>query len=132
MRVFLFALLLGSLVANAALFVAPYNWGNDRHPPGARAQQTGGSQVQSSAAQQATKIQIACEPNCAAKHTDEHSDEQWILRYLRKTVDDPVAGFTGLLFVATVLLALLARTQIRDGRIFQRAYINAVALGLTS
>jgi hypothetical protein len=50
--------------------------------------------------------------------------------YVEKIQDDPVAGFTGLLVFATLLLALIALLQIRQGRIVQRAYVAVEPLGI--
>jgi hypothetical protein len=44
--------------------------------------------------------------------------EKMFEKYVEKIPEDPVAGFTGLLVLATVLLAVIAYLQIRQGRMF--------------
>ena len=50
-------------------------------------------------------------------------------KYLQKVRDDPVGGFTGLLFVATLLLAHIAARQIKDSRAIQRANVFVLSPG---
>jgi hypothetical protein len=129
---FLAALLIASLVANVSLFLFPYDWQNDKYPPGeSGSHQTEEKQSQAKPTPPSTKIQIECEPNCAAKHPDDSRYNPGALkRYFLKTIDDPVAGFTGLLFVATIILALIARNQMRDSRAIQRAYVAVTPHGV--
>jgi hypothetical protein len=49
---------------------------------------------------------------------------------LEKLQTDPVAGFTALLVLATLILAGIAYLQIRQGRIVQRAYVAVEPLGV--
>jgi hypothetical protein len=74
------------------------------------------------------RTQLCC------KEPDQHGNEKSILGliydYFQKTIRDPVAGFTGLLFIATLLLAKIASAQIKDGRVVQRAYIAVDPLGI--
>jgi hypothetical protein len=50
--------------------------------------------------------------------------------YVEKIQDDPVAGFTALLVLATLFLAGIAYLQIKQGRIVQRAYVAVEPLGI--
>jgi hypothetical protein len=50
--------------------------------------------------------------------------------YLEKMQTDPVAGFTALLALATLILVGIAYLQIRQGRIVQRAYVAVEPLGV--
>jgi hypothetical protein len=58
------------------------------------------------------------------------STQDVLSRYLEKALDDPVTGFTALLVIATVLLALIAYLQIRQNKIVQRAYVAVEPLGI--
>ena len=110
---FFLALLISSLTVNVALFLSPYKWENDKYPPGEqRSNQTntdkgdardfGGARV--------TGIQIECDPNCSAKNPDDHRNESALARFFRKTLDDPLIAFTGVLAVATFVLAIYTGT----------------------
>jgi hypothetical protein len=121
---FWLAILVASLIANVALFVSPYKWENDKYPPREqRSQQTGEQQTETNNRSPAARIQIECEPNCAAQPADNGGHDPWWKEYLKKLRDDPIAGFTALLFIATLLLASIARNQVNDSRAIQRAHV---------
>ena len=48
-----------------------------------------------------------------------HDISLHLYNYLKRTLHDPIAGFTGLLFIATAILAWIAVRQMRDTRILQ-------------
>jgi len=62
----------------------------------------------------------------------EHARGQYLegSRILEKIREDPLAGCTALLVLATLLLVLTAYLQIRQGRIVQRAYVAVEPLGI--
>src|SRR5262245_60386604 len=65
-RALLTALLIGSLVANAALFFSPYKWENDKDLPRQDgAHQAGGEHQNVNTTKDRIKVHIDCEPNCA-------------------------------------------------------------------
>jgi hypothetical protein len=111
-----------------------YEHQKNKHPPREnRSEQPEAKQPES---KETPTVHIECEPNCAAKSSDDQSGEHaiyWrINKLLQKTIDDPVAAFTGLLFIATCFLAWLAVSQSRDTHILQRAYIRAVPKGISN
>lgn len=61
-------------------------------------------------------LQIECDPNCAAKHPEEHGNQSRLARLVNKTIDDPVALFTFFLGVATFLLVIVVLGQVKDAR----------------
>jgi hypothetical protein len=126
---FLLAMLLASLVANVSLFLSPYDWENDKYPPRQdRSEQSSREQRESEVCQQPSPVQIERDLNCAASDRHNRGDYPGALkRYLLKTTDDPIAGFTGLLFIATCLLAMIARSQVKDSRAVQRAHVSVLS-----
>jgi hypothetical protein len=124
------AFLLASLIANVSLFLFPYDWKREQSPPGEyRSQQPNGQQSETEQRAPATRIQVECDPECSAKRSYESGVEPWLKKYLQKVRDDPVGGFTGLLFVATLLLAHIAARQVKDSRAIQRAHVFVLSPG---
>jgi len=124
------AFLLASLIANVSLFLFPYDWKREQSPPGEyRSQQPNGQQSETKQRTPAIRIQVECDPECSAKRSYESGVESWLKKYLQKVRDDPVGGFTGLLFVATLLLAYIAARQVKDSRAIQRAHVFVLSPG---
>jgi hypothetical protein len=108
---FLWALLIASLIANVSLFLSPYKWEQDKYPPGEHgSNQTDANQPISKKSETAGRVQIDCNPNCAAQEADNHGNESALARFIRKTLDDPLTAFTGVLAVATFILAIYTGT----------------------
>jgi hypothetical protein len=121
------ALLIASLIANVSLFLFPYQWDDQKSPPRENwSQQSNSDGAKTEAREPPAGIQIECDPACAAKRANEGRINPW-WHYIEKIRDDPVAGFTGLLFVATLILAYIARRQVKDSRAVQRAHVFVLA-----
>ena len=68
-------------------------------------------------------IKIECDPNCRDASGEEKGNENWWWLILKKSLNDPVALFTGLL---TFVTALLVWATVRDSvhmRRLERAYM---------
>jgi hypothetical protein len=114
---FLLALLLCSLVWNVASFVSPYKEPADRKPPGENRGQYSQPNTHASEAGRSTgTIEIECDPACIATPSDKHRDEHPVSRFFRKTFDEPVAALTGVLAIATFVLAGIVFCQLQDAR----------------
>jgi hypothetical protein len=113
------ALLIASLVVNVALFLSPYKWEND-------------------SSRGIAGVQIECDPNCSPKNNpDEHRDEIALARFYRKILDDPLTAFTGVLALATFLLAIYTGTVANATKAtadhiprVERAYVSGGATGV--
>jgi hypothetical protein len=73
---------------------------------------------------------IQCDPNCATQETDNEGYPSYAAWLLHKAINDPITGFSGLLVVATFILAVISGFQIRDARIVQRAFISVEPGGI--
>src|SRR5262249_43283251 len=122
---FFWALLIASLVWNIASFISPYKWEYDEDPPRQnRREQSSGQQYKTDSGLHSSTIEIECNPNCTAKNRHDSGDYPGALkRSFLKFLDDPVAQFTFLLFVATLLLVCMVRRQVKDSRAVQRAHV---------
>jgi len=124
---FFVAVLLSSLIFNVSLFLSHVEWEQQKYPPRENgSQQSESNQPKTTGGTPSAKVQIDCDPNCSAQSADERSDSPWwndLKEYLQKMRHDPVAGFTGLLFIATMILSGIASWQIRHSRLIERAYI---------
>jgi len=119
MSALLAAFLLASLIANVSLFLFPYDWKREQSPPGEySSQQPNGQQSETKQRTPAIRIQVECDPECSAKRSYESGVESWLKKYLQKVRDDPVGGFTGLLFVATLLLAHMLLGKLKIAALF--------------
>ena len=120
---FLTAVCLALAVAVVSLSLAPPIHHNN--PPRKHGtEQSQKEQDKANPAKDAPAVDIKCDPNCAAENTDDEGYPSYAAWLLHKAVNDPIAGFTGLLVVATLLLAVVAGIQISDARVIQRAFIS--------
>jgi hypothetical protein len=123
------------VIAGLALFgfvvfhigVASEHQKNKSPPREYRGEQAQEEQAKSKSRAETMAVHIECEPNCTAKAPENNGNEFSVYGLIndlfQKLIHDPVAFFTGLLFIATVLLAVIAGNQVKDSRAIQRAHV---------
>src|ERR1700678_4213799 len=98
----IFAAILGFALGGSFVWGLSYETPNEKGHP-----QWGQNSYNSQGISEYVAVaQPKCDPNCATKETNENSDKGWTARFVRKSLDDPLAVFTGVLALATMVLAI--------------------------
>jgi len=110
------SLLAGSLIAALTVIfvqaISPY--GAHQHGEPQRSQNAHNQQgVSDQSAPLKSGVQIECDPNCATKEPEDHQNENWAARFVRKSLDDPLASATVVLALATLFMAFYTATVAR-------------------
>ena len=104
----LVALLISAFVVIVAQAISPYGSYQQQREPHLNERSNISQKTPNDAAPSHSGVQIECDPNCAAKESQDHRSDGWIARFVRKSIDDPLATFTG-------VLALAHRTRLPIG-----------------
>src|SRR6266568_1999767 len=71
----------------------------------------------------ATILKIECDPNCRYAESQNEGYEDWVRRIIQKSINDPIAIFSGLLVIVTALLVWVSIRTVQHFRVTERAYI---------
>ena len=133
----LLVLLLGSLLVNVTLFLFSAERYEQEHPPGKELsyQRQSNQTIANQRASDTANFQINCDPNCAAKESNQNKgNESPYTRFVGKVVDDPLTAFTGLLALCTFFLTIYTGVVANATKhaadhipIVERAYVSGGA-----
>ena len=132
MRFLIFAAFLGFALGGSFVWGLSYENPHDKRQPQGSQNSYDSKGVSNYASVTQVNAEIECDPNCAAKEPEKYRYEGWPARFVRKSLDDPLAVFTALLALATMALAtytaVVARATKRAAEHIprvERAYIFA-------
>jgi hypothetical protein len=97
----------------------PYPYSGQPNRRGESHQQASGNKERAP-----TALKITCDPDCRYQSANEDGYEYW-----RKLSSDPIAQFTGVLVVATLILGLVGWRTLIHFRMSERAYISGGGVG---
>ena len=81
--------------------------------------------IADSSTEPSAAIQIDCDPECTAKHSNDNGQRGIIGRFFNKAIEDPLT-------VATILLVLVVTVQVRDARHSSERQLRAYVLMKTA
>src|SRR3984957_321092 len=106
-REFLVAGIISLVVAVGALSLSGPPYHNYQPPREQEGEHSQANNNQPTTPNDASALQIECDPNCSAKNADDHRDKSRLTRLIDKTIDDPVALLTFFLGVAMFFLVIV-------------------------
>jgi len=101
---FFLALFLASFLTNVVLFLVHLEWEQENYPPGEQGSYQ--ADANKEVPQNVPSAQINCDPNCSAETTNKNRNQSAVARFISKTINDPLIAFTGIMSLATFVLAI--------------------------